>query len=167
MVIGHEITHGFDNSGRKYDKDGNLTDWWTEEDARKFTERAQCVVEQYGAYRVSDDVKLNGEATLGENLADNGGLRIALAALHKTLKGNRDVRVGGFSADQRFFLGFAQVWCSTMRDEARRTLALTDTHSLPEFRVNGTVSNSEAFARAFNCKAGDAMVRGDKACRVW
>lgn len=167
LVIGHEMTHGFDNQGRKYDKDGNLKDWWNDEDAKKFNERAQCVVEQYGSYRVSDDVKQNGEATLGENLADNGGLRIALDALHNAIAGKPDSRVGGYSADQRFFLGFAQVWCSNLRDEARRTLALTDVHSLPEFRVNGTVSNSEAFAKAFNCKPQDPMVRGEKACRVW
>jgi putative endopeptidase len=167
VVIGHEITHGFDNSGRKYDKDGNLKDWWTEADAKQFTERAQCVVDQYGSYRVSDDVKQNGEATLGENLADNGGIRIALAALHHALKGRKDAMAGGFTADQRFFIGFAHVWCNNARDEARRTQALTDVHSLPEFRVNGTVSNSEQFAKAFSCKPEDPMVRGDKACRVW
>jgi len=171
LVIGHEMTHGFDNAGRKFDKDGNLKDWWSEEDAKKFTERAQCVVDQYGGYKVADDVKLNGEATLGENLADNGGLRISLAALHKALRGKKDEKtsekIGGFTADQRFFLGFAQVWCTNAREEARRTQALTDVHSLAEFRVNGTASNSEAFAKAFNCKPNDAMVRGEKACRVW
>jgi endothelin-converting enzyme/putative endopeptidase len=167
VVIGHEITHGFDNQGRKYDKDGNLKDWWTEADAKQFTERAQCVEDQYGSYRVTEDVKQNGAATLGENLADNGGLRIALAALHQARKGKKDAMTGGFTADQRFFIGFAHVWCSNARDEARRNQALTDVHSLPEFRVNGTVSNSEAFAKAFNCKAQDPMVRGDKACRVW
>ena len=166
VVIGHEMTHGFDNSGRKYDKDGNLKDWWTEEDAKKFTERAACIVDQYGSYKVGD-VTQNGEATQGENLADNGGLRIALDALHKALKGKKETKIAGFSADQRFFLGFAQVWCSNDRDDARRTLALSDVHSLPEYRVNGTLSNSEAFAKAFHCKATDPMVRGEKACRVW
>jgi putative endopeptidase len=167
MVIGHEITHGFDNSGRQYDKDGNLKEWWTENDTKEFTGRAQCVIDQYGSYKVGDDVKLNGEATLGENLADNGGVRIALAALHRALKGKKDEKIGGFTADQRFFLGFANVWCSNAREEAKRTLALTDVHSIAEFRVNGVVSNSESFAKAFNCKPPDAMVRGDKACRVW
>ncbi len=166
VVIGHEITHGFDNSGRKYDKDGNLKDWWTEEDAKKFGERAACIVNQYGSYKVGD-VNQNGEATQGENIADNGGLRIALDALHEAMKGKKDVKIGGFTADQRFFLGFAQVWCSNARDDARRTLALSDVHSLPEFRVNGTFSNSEAFAKAFNCKASDPMVRGASACRIW
>jgi endothelin-converting enzyme/putative endopeptidase len=167
VVIGHEITHGFDDQGRQYDKDGNLKDWWTREDARKFEKRAACVVDQYGAYTAIDDVKQNGRATLGENLADNGGLRIALAALHKRLAGKKDEKIGGFTADQRFFLGFAQVWCGNMRDDLKRTLAMSDVHSLDEFRVNGTVSNSEAFAKAFSCKAGAPMARGDKACRVW
>ena len=166
VVIGHEISHGFDNSGRKYDKDGNLKDWWTEEDAKKFTERAACIVKQYGEYKVGD-VNQNGEATQGENIADNGGLRISLDALHAALKGKKDSNIGGFTADQRFFLGFAQVWCTNARDDARRTQALSDYHSLPEYRVNGTLSNSEAFAKAFHCKATDPMVRGDKACRVW
>jgi endothelin-converting enzyme/putative endopeptidase len=166
VVIGHEITHGFDNSGRKYDKDGNLKDWWSDEDARKFSERAACIVDQYGAYKVGD-VNQNGEATQGENIADNGGLRIALDALHAALKGKKDQKIGGFTADQRFFLGFAQVWCTNARDDQRRTQALSDYHSLPEYRVNGTLSNSEAFAKAFRCKATDPMVRGEKACRVW
>ena len=166
VVIGHEISHGFDNSGRKYDKDGNLKDWWTEADAQKFTERAACIVKQYGEYKVGD-VNQNGEATQGENIADNGGLRISLDALHRALKGRKEAPIGGFTADQRFFLGFAQVWCTNAREDARRTQALTDYHSLPEYRVNGTLSNSEAFARAFHCEAADPMVRGDKACRVW
>ncbi|HMA52719.1 MAG TPA: M13 family metallopeptidase [Magnetospirillaceae bacterium] len=166
VVIGHEMTHGFDNSGRKYDKDGNLADWWTEDDAKKFTERAACIVDQYGAYKVGD-ITQNGEATQGENIADNGGLRIALDALHAALKGKKDGKIGGFSADQRFFLGFAQVWCTNARDDNRRTQALSDYHSLPEYRVNGTLSNSEAFAKAFHCKATDPMVRGVSACRIW
>ena len=167
VVIGHEITHGFDDQGRQYDKDGNLKDWWTKEDSKKFEKRAACVVDQYGAFTAIDDVKQNGQATLGENLADNGGLRIALAALHKHLAGKPETKMGGFTADQRFFLGFAQVWCGNMRDDLKRTLAMSDVHSLDEFRVNGTVSNSEAFAKAFSCKAGSPMVRGPKACRVW
>jgi endothelin-converting enzyme/putative endopeptidase len=167
MVIGHEMTHGFDDQGRQYDKDGNLKDWWTKEDAKKFEERAACVVDQYGSYTAIDDVKQNGKATLGENLADNGGIRIALAALKKHLAGKPDQKIGGFTAEQRFFLGFAQVWCTNARDDAVRTQAMSDVHSLPEFRVNGTVSNSEDFARAFACKADAPMVRGTKACRVW
>jgi len=167
MVIGHEMTHGFDDQGRQYDKDGNLKDWWTKSDAKKFDQRAQCVVDQYGSYAVTDDVKQNGKATLGENLADNGGLRMSLSALQTLMKGKSDAKIGGFTAEQRYFLGFAQVWCSNERDEARRTQAMSDVHSLPEFRVNGTVSNSEDFAKAFNCKPDAPMVRGAKACRVW
>jgi len=167
MVIGHEMTHGFDDQGRQYDKNGNLKDWWTKEDAKKFEERAACVVDQYGSYTAIDDLKQNGKATLGENLADNGGIRIALAALKKHLAGKSDRSVGGFTAEQRFFLGFAQVWCTNARDDAIRTQAMSDVHSLPEFRVNGTVSNSEDFAKAFACKADAPMVRGAKACRVW
>jgi len=167
MVIGHEMTHGFDDQGRQYDKNGNLKDWWTKEDAKKFEERAACVVDQYGSYTAIDDVKQNGKATLGENLADNGGIRIALAALKKHMAGKPDQKIGGFTAEQRFFLGFAQVWCTNARDDAIRTQAMSDVHSLPEFRVNGTVSNSEDFAKAFACKADAPMVRGAKACRVW
>ncbi len=167
MVIGHEMTHGFDDQGRQYDKNGNLKDWWTKEDAKKFEERAACVVDQYGSYTAIDDVKQNGKATLGENLADNGGIRISLAALKKRLAGKPDQKIGGFTAEQRFFLGFAQVWCTNARDDAIRTQAMSDVHSLPEFRVNGTVSNSEDFAKAFACKADAPMVRGAKACRVW
>jgi endothelin-converting enzyme/putative endopeptidase len=167
MVIGHEMTHGFDDQGRQYDKNGNLKDWWTKEDAKKFEQRAACVVDQYGSYTAIDDLKQNGKATLGENLADNGGIRIALAALKKHLAGKPDPKIGGFSTEQRFFLGFAQVWCSNERPDAIRTQAMSDVHSLPEFRVNGTVSNSEDFAKAFACKADAPMVRGAKACRVW
>ncbi len=166
VVIGHEMTHGFDNSGRKYDKDGNLKDWWTAEDTTKFGERAACIVNQYGAYKVGD-VNQNGEATQGENIADNGGLRIALDALHEALRGKKDAKIGGFTADQRFFLGFAQVWCTNARDEARRSQVLSDVHALPEARVNFTLANSEAFAKAFKCKATDPMVRGANACRIW
>lgn len=166
VVIGHEISHGFDNSGRKYDQDGNLKDWWTDEDAKKFTQRAACIVDQYSAYKVGD-VSQNGEATQGEDIADNGGLRIALDALHAELQGRKDRKIGGFTADQRFFLGFAQVWCTNEREDARRNRLLTDVHALPEARVNYAVSNSEAFAKAFKCKATDPMVRGDKACRIW
>ena len=167
VVIGHEITHGFDDQGRQYDKNGNLKEWWTKEDAKKFESRAACVVDQYGSYTAIDDLKQNGKATLGENLADNGGLRIALAALRKRLAGKPDGKVGGFTADQRFFLGYAQLWCTNARPDAIRTQAMSDVHSLPEFRVNGTVSNSEDFAKAFACKADAPMVRGAKACRVW
>ncbi|MDE1147400.1 MAG: M13 family metallopeptidase [Azospirillaceae bacterium] len=166
-VIGHEMTHGFDDQGRQYDKDGNLKDWWTAEDAAKFKTRAQCVVDEYNGFVAIDDVHLNGQASLGENLADNGGHAIALKALQATLKGKKPAKDGKFTEEQKFFLGYAQVWCSNERDDERRNLAVTDVHALSEYRVNGVVSNNAAFAQAFNCKAGTPMNRGDKACKVW
>ncbi|SNR96048.1 endothelin-converting enzyme/putative endopeptidase [Azospirillum sp. RU38E] len=166
-VIGHEITHGFDDQGRKYAGDGNLSNWWTEDDGKKFEEKAQCLVDQYGGYTAVEGVNLNGKQTLGENTADNGGLSIALAALKKHLGPKVSEKIGGLTAEQRAFYGWAHIWCSQSRPEARRLQALTDPHSLPEFRVNGTVSNMKEFAAAFNCKPTDPMVRGDKACKVW
>lgn len=166
-VIGHEITHGFDDQGRKYDAKGNLSNWWTQDDEKRFGEKAQCLVDQYGAYVADGDVTLNGKATLGENTADNGGLRIAYLGLKARLGDAMGQKVGGVTADQRFFYGWAHVWCSSARPEARRLQALTGVHSLPEYRVNGTVSNMPEFAKAFNCKPGDAMVRAEKSCRVW
>ncbi|QJE72301.1 M13 family metallopeptidase [Aerophototrophica crusticola] len=167
-VIGHEITHGFDDQGRKFDARGNLANWWTDEDEKKFTERAQCLVDQYGNFVADGETKLNGKQTLGENTADNGGIRMAMNGLRKRLgeKGMAE-KIGGLTAEQRFFYGFANIWCSSERPEARRLQALTGVHSLPEFRVNGTVSNSPDFAKAFNCPAGSPMNRAEKACRVW
>ncbi len=166
MVIGHELTHGFDDQGRQFDAEGNLRDWWTPEDAKKFEERAQCFVKEYSGFTAVDDVKLNGELTLGENTADNGGLRIAFMALLDTLAGKNPPKRDGFTAEQRFFLGFAQVWCEQGTDEAKRLLALTDPHSQPQYRVNGVVSNMPEFQKAFACKVGQPMVRYP-ACRVW
>jgi putative endopeptidase len=163
-VIGHEITHGFDDRGRKFDKNGNLTEWWSMADAMAFEKQAECVVEQYSGYPAVDDLKLNGRLTLGENIADLGGVRVSLIA-YLTTKPNA-VKVNGFTPEQRFFLGYAQVWCSQMRPETARVRALTDSHSSPRWRVNGVVSNMPEFAKAFGCKKGDAMVR-EKACRVW
>jgi len=166
-VIGHEITHGFDDNGRKFDAAGNLVNWWSEEDGKRFEARAQCLVDQYGAYVAEGDVTLNGKATLGENVADNGGVRMALNALLARLGDKAGEKIGGYTATQRFFLGYAQAWCGSMRPELRRLQALTGVHSIAEYRVNGVVSNMEAFAKAFNCKPTDPMVRGDKSCRVW
>jgi putative endopeptidase len=166
-VIGHEITHGFDDQGRKYDAKGNLTNWWTEEDGKRFTEKAQCLVDQYGNYAAEGDVKLNGKATLGENTADNGGLRIALLALRARMGDKLNEKVGGLTGEQRFFYGWAHVWCSAGRPQQRRTQALTGVHSLPEYRVNGTLSNMPEFAKAFNCQPNQTMARGTAACKVW
>lgn len=167
-VIGHEIIHGFDDQGRKFAGDGNLADWWTEDDAKRFTERAQCLIDQYSGFQAVEGVNLNGKQTLGENTADNGGLPVALDALKRRLgeKGMKK-KIGGLTAEQRFFYGWANVWCAQERPEFRRLQAQTGVHSLPEYRVNGTLSNMPEFAKAFNCQPTDKMVRGDKACKVW
>jgi endothelin-converting enzyme/putative endopeptidase len=165
-VIGHELTHGFDDQGRQYDAEGNLRDWWTPEDAKNFDERAKCLTDQYGGYTAVDDIKVNGKLTLGENTADNGGLRIAYMALLDSLAGKEPKKIGGFTAEQRFFLGWAQVWCDNMREETARVRAQTDPHSPAEFRVNGVVSNMPEFQKAFACRQDQPMVRFP-ACRVW
>ncbi len=166
-VIGHELTHGFDDQGRQFAANGNFDDWWTEGDAAEFEKRAACVVDQYGEYTAVDDVKLNGKLTLGENVADNAGVRIAYMALMETLKEQRAAKIDAFTPEQRFFLGWGQVWCASYRPELARLRAQTDPHSLPRFRVNGVVSNMAEFQEAFACPATSPMVRGDKACRVW
>jgi len=165
-VIGHELTHGFDDFGRKFAADGNLRDWWNAEDAREFEERSGCLVEQYGAYPATPDVKLSGKLTLGENVADNGGLRIAHMALIDVLGARGAAPVGGFTAEQRFFLGWGQIWCEAQAEEDARLRARTDVHAPGRYRVNGVVSNMPEFGTAFGCRAGAPMVR-EKACRVW
>jgi endothelin-converting enzyme/putative endopeptidase len=164
-VIGHELTHGFDDQGRRFDASGNLQDWWTPEDARQFEERAECFVGQYQAYSPLEGVNLNGKLTLGENVADNGGLRIALMALLDSLEG-KPASGGEYTPQQRFFLGWGQIWCQNVREEESRLRATIDPHSPGKFRVNGVVSNMPEFQQAFNCKAGQPMVRA-KTCRVW
>ncbi len=165
-VIGHELTHGFDDEGRQFDAKGNLRDWWMPEDAKAFDQRAACVVDQYSGYSPLEGVNLNGKLTLGENTADNGGLRLAYMALMDTLGGKEPPPTDGFTAEQRFFLGWAQVWCQNVTEEALRLRAQTDQHSPGEFRVNGVVSNMPEFQKAFACRASQPMVRGP-ACRVW
>ncbi len=164
--IGHELTHGFDDQGRQFAWDGNLKDWWTAEDAKKFEERSACLVDQYNGYTAVADVKLNGKLTLGENVADAGGVRIAYMALMDLLTGKERPMVDGFTPEQRFFLGWAQVWCENVSDESSRFLAQVDVHSPGRHRVNGVVSNLPEFAKAYSCKAGSPMVR-EKPCRVW
>jgi putative endopeptidase len=165
-VIGHELTHGFDDEGRQFDAKGNLADWWTPKDAAAFTERAQCIIDEYSGFVAVDDVKINGKLTLGENTADNGGLRIALMALRSAMNGKQLKSQDGFTPEQRYFLGFAQVWCTNTSPEMSRMLAQVDPHSPGKDRVNGVVSNSDDFQKAFNCKAGQPMARENK-CRVW
>lgn len=166
-IIGHELTHGFDDQGRKFDAEGNLRDWWTPEDAKAFDERASCVADQYSEYVAVDDVHLNGRLTLGENTADHGGVRIAYMALMENLaQSNATKTKDGLTPQQRFFLAFAQAWCRNMSDASLRLMATTDPHSPPKYRVNGTLSDNPDFWAAYKCKKGDKMVR-QNACRVW
>ena len=171
VVIGHEYTHGFDDQGSKFDPEGNLENWWTPDDLKAFQERTDCIAREYEGFvsvkdPVNGDVHLNGRLTLGENTADNGGARVAYRALLKTLEGKKRAPIDGFTPEQRFFLGFANVWCQNVTEQTARQLAQTDTHSPGEFRVVGTISNMEEFKEAFGCKAGQAMVR-ENACRAW
>jgi putative endopeptidase len=165
-VIGHELTHGFDDQGRQYDAKGNLRDWWTEVDAKAFEQRADCLVKEYSGFVGPGDSRLNGKLELGENTADNGGLRVAYMALMDTLDGKEPPKRDGLSAAQRFFLGWGQVWCENITEESARLQAQTNPHALSEFRVNGVVSNMPEFQKAFACRVGQPMVRYP-ACRVW
>ena len=167
-VIGHELTHGFDDQGRKFDPQGNLRDWWTEADGKEFEKRATCIADEYSGFTAIDDLKLNGRLTLGENTADNGGARIALMALKEMLAetGKSDERIDGYTPEQRYFLGFGRAWCDQRRPEYSRTLVSVDSHSPGRFRVNGVVQNMPEFQQAWGCKAGQTMVK-ENACRVW
>jgi putative endopeptidase len=167
-TIGHEITHGFDDQGRQFDPDGNLRDWWTADDATRFRDRANKVADQFGGYIAVDDVHLNGRLTLGENLADLGGIAISYAALERSLRGKPRPLIDGWTPEQRFFLSRAQVRREKMRPEIARTMAATDPHSPGRWRINGPYSNLPEFAQAFGCHEGDAMVRPDSLrARIW
>jgi len=165
-IIGHELTHGFDDEGRQFDAQGNLKDWWTPEDAKAFDDRAKCVVDQYSSFTAVDDVKVNGKLTLGENAADNGGTRIALMAYLASAGAAAGKTVDGFTPEQRFFISYGQGWCQNTRPERERMLAQTNPHAPARYRVNGVVSNMPEFAKAFSCKADAPMTRAN-ACRVW
>ncbi len=165
-VIGHELTHGFDDEGSQFDGDGNLRDWWTADDKKQFEARTGCIRDQYANFVAVDDLKLNGKLTLGENAADNGGMRIAYMALLNTFAGKEPAPIDGLSAEQRFFLGWANVWCQNMTDAMTRMLVTIDPHSPPRYRVNGTVSNMPEFREAYHCAATAPMVN-QNACRVW
>ena len=166
-VIGHEITHGFDDQGSKFDATGNFKSWWTATDRAKFEERATCVADQFNAYEVQPNLNINGRLTLGENIADLGGLTMAYVAYQKSLEGKpRPAAIDGLTPEQRFFLGWAQVWAGKYTTEAERSQVLGDTHSLPRWRVNGPLSNLPQFAEAFGCKQSSAMIRKD-ACLIW
>lgn len=167
-VIGHELTHGFDDQGRKFDPDGNLRDWWTAEDGKEFDHRAQCVVDEYSGFEATPGTKLNGKLTLGENAADNGGVRIALIALMHTLaaEGKSGEAEDGVTPEQEFFIAYGQAWCSNWTPELLRLVAQSNPHSPPQYRVNGVVSNMPEFQKAFGCRKGQPMV-SENACRVW
>jgi putative endopeptidase len=168
VVIGHEMTHGFDDQGRQYDKDGNLKDWWTPEDAAKFRQRVAVLIHQYSQYTVLNGLHVNGALTQGENLADNGGMTIAYEAFKKTPEGKSDTKIDGFTPDQRFFLALAQVWRTKKSDEAMRMSINTNPHSPPEYRTNGPMSNMPSFYKAFNVQPNNKMYRPDSArVKVW
>jgi endothelin-converting enzyme/putative endopeptidase len=168
-VVGHELTHGFDDEGRQFDGNGNLSDWWTAEDGKKFEEKADCTVKEYGSFVAVDDVKVNGKLTLGENTADNGGLRLALIAFlaDANRKGiDLSKKENGYTPLQQFFLGHGQGWCGNTRPEQTRLQVQTDPHSPRKFRVNGVVVNMPEFGQAFSCKRGQPMFPTN-VCRVW
>jgi putative endopeptidase len=168
-TIGHELTHGFDDQGRQFDKDGNLKDWWTKEDEQRFNDRASCEVKQYDAIEAVPEVHLNGKLTLGENLADLGGLWLAwLAWLEKAQTAHLDMnaKTDGYTPDQRFWIAYAQQWCTQTRPEQLRTQAQTSPHAPDEYRTNTVLQDLPEFAKSFSCKKSDKMV-APKPCRVW
>ncbi len=170
MVIGHEITHGFDDQGRKFDAQGNLRDWWTAADAKAYDQRGECIADEYTEEIPEAGVKQNGHLTQGEDTADNGGLRLAFMALSNKLQASGksvDAKdADGWTPRQKFFLSFANSWCTQYRPELMRTVVLTNPHSIPRYRVNNVVSNMPEFQDAFTCKKGTPMVRANQ-CRVW
>jgi predicted metalloendopeptidase len=165
-IIGHELTHGFDDHGSQFDADGNLRDWWTTDDKAQFEERTHCLEEQYGRYVTVDALTLNGKLTLGENIADNGGLRLAYMAMLHAFAGREPPPVDGVTAHQRFFLGWATIWCENRTDAIARKATASDPHSPGRYRVNGTVSNMPEFREAYGCTGAAPMVN-PHACRVW
>jgi predicted metalloendopeptidase len=166
-VIGHEISHGFDDSGSRFNGEGNLKMWWTDADRKNFEERASCVVKQFDSYEVQPGVFMNGKLTLGENIGDFAGLTIAYYAFMKSLEGKpHPAEINGFTPEQRFFLGWAQVWAAKSTPAAELSQVKGDPHALAKWRVNGPMSNMPEFAKAWGCKAGDKMDRKD-ACLIW
>lgn len=170
LVIGHELTHGFDDQGRKFDPQGDLRDWWTPEDGKEFEKRVSCIADEYSSFVAVDDLKLNGRLTLGENTADNGGARVSLMALEHLISedktGKEGQQIDGYTPEQRFFLGFGRVWCEKRRPEFARAMVTTNPHSPGRWRVDGVVQNMPEFQQAWSCKAGQPMVSAN-ACHVW
>jgi len=170
VVIGHEITHGYDDEGRKYDADGNLNEWWSKEDAAEFDARAQKVVDEYNAFEPLPGVHVNGKLTLGENLADLGGVSVAYDALERALAKDPSKRktIDGFTPEQRFFISFAQVWRTNIRDAEARRLVTVDPHSPGRFRAVGPLVNYQQFFDAFHIKPGDPLWRAPELrAHVW
>jgi predicted metalloendopeptidase len=167
-VIGHEMGHGFDDQGSKFDAAGNLTPWWTADDRKKFEARAACVADQFDGIDVGGGLHHKGRLVLGEAMGDLGGLTLAYRAYHRSLGGKEPPVIGGFTGDQRFFLAYARAWATQLRPEAARLQLDTNPHPLPKYRCNATLQNMPEFQKAFGCKLGDAMVRpADKQCRLW
>lgn len=168
-VIGHEMTHGFDDEGRQFDSTGNLANWWSDADLKAFNERAECIVKQFNGFEVEKGLFENGKLVQGESIADLGGLVVAYAAFQKSMEGKpRPANIDGFTPEQRFFLGFARGWAGNIRPEFARLIVNSDPHPLGKFRVNGPLSNMPQFAAAFQCKDGDVMVRPEKdRCVIW
>ncbi len=165
-TIGHELTHGFDDEGRQFDGLGNLREWWTEQDAKEFSTRAACVSDQYSSYIIVDDIHINGKLTLGEDVADLGGTILAYVAWKDATQGQKLAPKDGFTPEQRFFIGYAQSWCSNERPENMRLRAVTDPHSPAKDRANGVVANMPEFWKAFSCKQGQPMVN-KTVCKIW
>jgi predicted metalloendopeptidase len=166
MVMGHEFTHGFDDEGRQFDEKGNLRDWWSPQVAADFSKRTQCLVDEYDKYVAIDNLHVNGKLTLGENIADQGGIKLAYDAYLKARGDETPAQVLGFNDKQQYFVGFAQSWCTKRRPELARMLVTVDPHSPAKFRVNGPLSNFAKFAEAFSCKSGTPMAPVN-ACTVW
>jgi predicted metalloendopeptidase len=168
VVIGHEMGHGFDDQGSKFDADGNLKNWWTDEDRSQFEKRAACIVNQFDGIDVGDGLHHTGRLVTGEAIGDLGGTAVALRAYHRSLGGKPAPVIDGFTGDQRFFLAFARVWAANQRPEAMRRQLATDPHPLAKFRTNATLANMPEFHLAFACKLGDPMVRpAAEQCRLW
>jgi endothelin-converting enzyme/putative endopeptidase len=165
-TIGHELTHGFDDEGRQFDAGGDLKDWWSKSSGDAFKSRAACIVNQYSGYTIVDQIKINGQLTQGEDIADLGGLMLAMVAWKAETAGKQLTERDGLTPEQRFFVGYAQWACENNRPESLRVDAVTNPHSPGRYRVNGLMVNMPEFQSAFKCKTGDAMVAKDP-CRVW
>jgi endothelin-converting enzyme/putative endopeptidase len=167
-IIGHEMGHGFDDQGAKFDANGNLKNWWTEKDLKEFGARASCVTNQFDSIEVGDGLRHKGKLVTGEAMGDLGGITLAYKAYHRALNGKEPPVLDGFTGDQRFFLAFGRIWATQFRPEATRLLLNTNPHPLPKFRADATLQNMPEFHKAFGCKPGDPMVRPtDRQCRLW